>query len=108
MLNECSTETLEQHIDSCDLCLMYDSPTTASINFLKQSIPVLNIVDEPFTTEEKMITNANLIPQESVEEILVRLDRFKSDPVNFFSFRNTQFHDYIQLFQNAKPLRTFL
>jgi hypothetical protein len=87
---------------------MYDSPTTAELYFLKNSVPILNPVDRPLTSNELAISNPLIIPQESINACLHRLDRFKSDPVYFVAFRNMQFRNYIQLFQNARPLRSFL
>jgi hypothetical protein len=108
MLNDSAAETMEQHIAGCDLCLMYDTPTSGAMHFLKQSIPMLNVVAEAFSPAEMTMMNPNLVPQESVDEILHRLKGFKSDPGSFFAFRNAQFRQYVQSFQNAQPLRVFL
>lgn len=102
------TESMDQHVTSCDLCLMYDSPTTGELFFLKNSVPILNPIDRPLTPNELAIGNSLIIPQESISANLRRLDEFKSDPVSFADFRNKQFRNYIQLFQNARPLRSYL
>lgn len=101
-------ESMEQHVASCDLCLMYDSPTSADLYFLKNSVPILNLVDRPLTPNELAMCNPLVVPRESVGAGLRRLDGFKSDPVCFAAFRNAQFRNYIQLFQGARPLRSYL
>lgn len=101
-------ETMEQHVENCDLCLMYDKPTSAALSFLKNSIPILNPVVKPLSPAELTMVNANVVPQESVEAILRRLKGFKANPLSFSTFRNTQFRNYIQLFEQAWPLQTHL
>jgi hypothetical protein len=101
-------ESMDQHVENCDLCLMYDTPTSAALYFLKQSVPILNPVVKPLSPAELTMVNTNVVPQESVEAILRRLKGFKSNPMKFSSFRNDQFRNYIRLFQHARPLRTYL
>ncbi len=103
-----ANESMEQHAESCDLCLMYDMPTTGALHFLKDSIPILNPVVEPLAPSEMTLGNARLVPQESVENTLLRLKWFTSDPTALFYFRTEQFRNYITLFQNARPLRAYL
>ena len=91
-----------------DLCLMYDAPTTGEIDFLRNSVPILNPVPEPLAKYEAVIANVSVIPRNSVEETLVKLDSFIADPANFHAFRLSQFGNYINLFQGAQALRTLL
>ncbi len=91
-----------------DLCLMYDAPTTAEIDFLRNSVPILNPVPEPLAKYEAVIANTDVISRSSVEETLLTLDSFISDPVNFQTFRLSQFGNYVNAFQNAQTLRTLL
>ncbi|WP_334168732.1 hypothetical protein [Methylobacter sp.] len=107
-LHQNLAESMDQHVENCDLCLMYDTPTSAALYFLKQSVPILNPVVKPLSPAELTMVNANVVPQESVDAILRRLKGFKSNPMNFSSFRNTQFRNYIELFQHVRPLRTHL
>ncbi len=91
-----------------DLCLMYDAPTTAEIDFLRNSVPILNPVPEPLAKYEAVIANTDVISRSSVEETLLTLDSFISDPVNFQTFRLSQFGNYVNAFQNVQTLRTLL
>ena len=102
------TESMEEHVKDCDLCLMYDAPTTAAPYFLKNSVPILNLVDRPLTPNEQATVSHVVIPLDSTDACLRRLDGFKCDPVSLTAFRNMQFRNYIQLFQNARPLRSYL
>jgi hypothetical protein len=54
------------------------------------------------------VANPQVVPRESINDTLRRLDAFKADPVSFFAFRNKQFRDYRLLFENANPLRVYL
>jgi hypothetical protein len=91
-----------------DLCLMYDSPTTAALEFLRNSIPILNPIPEDLSRSELNTVNCKVVPRGSVAATLEMLDGFVADSVNFCNFRNTQFRDYLNLFGNAYPLRHFL
>jgi hypothetical protein len=108
LLMENRIETLEQHAENCDLCLMYDQPTNASLDFLRKSIPVLNPTPETLTPSEARIENASLTPPESIESTLLKLTRFKANSLSFTCFKEKQFRDYLALFQNAQPLRCYL
>lgn len=103
-----ANETMDQHAESCDLCLMYDMPTTGALHFLKCSIPILNPIVEYLAPSEMTLGNARLVPQESVENTLLRLKWFTSDPTTLFYFRAEQFRNYMALFQIARPLRAYL
>ncbi|MGZ5606713.1 MAG: hypothetical protein ACXWE9_07770 [Methylobacter sp.] len=108
VLQQNLAESMEQHVENCDLCLMYDTPTSAALYFLKRSVPILNPVVKALSPAELTMINTNVVPQESVEAILRKLKGFKSNPMNFSTFRNAQFSDYIQLFRHARPLRSHL
>lgn len=107
-LSQSASESMEEHVKRCDLCLMYDTPTSASLHFLQNAVPIVNCVVEPLSPAELTMVNANLVPQEDVAASLRRLSGFVSDPLNFFTFRNAQFRNYLQLFQNARLLRSYL
>jgi hypothetical protein len=92
----------------CDLCLMFDSPTSAAAEFLAKSIPILNPIPRPLSASEATFVNARVIPRESVHDTLLRLNGFLSDLNSFFLFRNHQFRSYLNLYQNAQPLRAYL
>ena len=93
---------------SNDLCLMYDTPTTAVLEFLRNSIPILNPIPEDISWGEANIANPRIVPRGSVESILNILDDLVLDSINFHMFRTTQFRDYLNLFNGSYPLRHFL
>lgn len=108
MLLKNANESMDEHIKDCDLCLMYDAPTTGVLHFLKNSIPILNPIVGTLTDAQMEMVNHDVVPPEGIDAILLRLKGFKSDPVRFFNFRNAQFRNYILQFQSARPLRTYL
>jgi hypothetical protein len=101
-------ETIEEHARDCDLCVMYDMPTMGSLVFLRNSIPVLNPVVT--TPPGGFLANAHpsVITTESLDATFQRLEAFASDPLALDIFRMAQFHAYLSLFQDARPLRTFI
>jgi len=99
---------MAQFAESCDLHLMYDTPTTGALHFLQNSIPILNPVPDDLSWSEACIANAKVVPRGSVTATLNTLDSFLSDTTNYFLFRNVQFKEYVSLFTGAYPLRHFL
>lgn len=101
-------QPLAAFAESVDLCLMYDAPTTAELEFLRNNVPLLNPVPEALAKYEAVIANTEVIPRGPVDEILFRLDGFVSDPANLHSFRLQQFAAYVQACRDAAPLHTYL
>ena len=99
---------LHDFAQSCDICLMYDTPTSAALEFLQNSIPILNPIPEDISWIEGTITSPAIVPRSNVSSILGTLDTFVADPVNLFIFRNTQYSNYVNAFSRAYPLRHFL
>lgn len=99
---------LADYVAGIDLCLMYDAPTTAELEFLRNNVPLLNPVPEPLAKYEAVIANTGVIPRAPVEEILFRLEGMHSDVANLHSLKQSQFGYYVNCFQGAAALRTFL
>lgn len=93
---------------STDLCFMYDSPTSAELEFLTRGVPVLNPIPKPLVNIESMVCNPAIIPRDNMDEMLRVATMLVQDPVAAEQFRRKQFRDYLNLFQNAQPLRQFL
>lgn len=107
-LIETANMPMAEYADSSDLCLMYDSPTSAEMEFLTRSIPVLNPIPKPLVNIEAMVCNPAVIPRDTMDEILRQATLLVQDPVSLEQFRRKQFRDYLNLFQNAQALRVFL
>jgi hypothetical protein len=101
-------ETMDEHVLGCDLGLMYDMPTSASLFFLRRSLPILNPIVAELTKHQRSLVRPDLIVPESVEATLRRLDAFRADPLSLYAFRAAQFHAYVTGFTRARPLRCFL
>ncbi len=101
-------ESMDDHVRGCDLCLMYESPTTGSLFFLRRSVPVLMTTLADLATHQRALLRADLIAPESVETTLRRLDAFHADPLALYAFRAAQFSAYVGGFARARPLRCFL
>ncbi len=107
-LIEAANMPMAAYAESSDLCLMYDSPTSAEMEFLTRGIPILNPVPKPLVNIESMVANSSVIPRDTMDEILRTATNLIHDPVRLDQFRLTQFRDYVNLFHHAQALRTFL
>lgn len=99
---------LEAYVAELDLCLMYDAPTTAELEFLRNSVPLLNPVPEPLAKYEAVIADPTVIPRAPVEEILFQMTGFLTDPASLQALRVGQFARYATAFHDAQPLRCYL
>ena len=93
---------------SCDICLMYDCPTSGAIDFLRQSVPIISTVFRPLCATEAALASLDIIPKESVDEALQQLDLYRINPSELFVFRMKQFSHYTASFEQSLPLRLFV
>lgn len=91
-----------------DVCLMYDAPTTASLEFLKNGIPIVNPVPDSLSPAETLTCDTALVPRGDVAAILRQLDGFLDDTDNLDAFRRQQFAAYASRQAQGVPLRRFL
>jgi hypothetical protein len=99
---------MAQYLQDCDLCLMFDAPTSGAVEFLAKSVPIINPLPRHLSKSEVTFISARVVPRESVSDTLARLDGFMADLNSFFLFRNQQFRSYVDLFARAQPLRVYL
>ncbi len=100
--------TLIDFANSIDLCLMYDTPTSAALDFLSNSVPILNPTPRDISCFETPRIDNRIIPSGSVNAIIHTLETFVSDTMNLHFFRNKQFKEYLDSFDGSYPLRYFL
>lgn len=93
---------------ACDVCVMYDAPTSGALEFLNASIPLLNAVPEDLSKVEARVCDPAVVPRASVPLTLRTLDSFVADEMNLFHFRSTQFQHYVRSYDGTHPLRAFL
>jgi hypothetical protein len=92
----------------CDVCLMYDAPTNAGLDFLRNAIPLLNPVPAPLSKAEAATADAAIVARQSVAATLAMLDRFVAEPLYLQQFTLQQFAAYVALFRPARMLRELL
>jgi hypothetical protein len=102
------TGSLAEFAAQVDLCLMYDAPTNADLEFLRNGIPILNPIVSPLSRAEAATANARVVPRDSVEGILDMVEGFVTDPVALQRFRMRQFADFAALYCDARALREML
>jgi hypothetical protein len=93
---------------TCDLCLMYDAPTSAEIDFIARGVPVLNPVIKDMTNVEAMVADTAIIPRAGVTQTLRAATALLRDPAELDRFRRRQFAAYVVKSQDALPLRRYL
>jgi len=101
-------ESMEEHVQTCDLCLMYETPTSACLHFLRNSIPILNPILSEHVGAPRSLLHPDLIQAESIPVTLSRLDGFIAEPLAMQEYGFNQFSSYLRLFREAKTLRTLL
>ena len=99
---------MAEYAASCDLCLMYDAPTSAELEFLNRGIPVLNPVIKDMTNVEGMVADPAIIPRSSVTQALRTATTLLRDPAALDHFRRRQFAAYVTAYRDAQPLRVYL
>jgi hypothetical protein len=99
---------LQDYVQGVDLCLMYDAPTAAAINFLRAGVPILNPVPSTLGKTEAATVDGRLVATDTVQATLSTLDSFIADENNFHIFCINQFSRYVSLFRNSYSLRRFL
>jgi hypothetical protein len=102
------TCTIQAFAQSNDVCLMYDAPTNADIEFLKIAAPILNPIPASLTKGEAATANRTVIPRDDVDGILYLLDTFVADVVNLQAFTINQTAEYLNVLRQSHPLRRFL
>lgn len=107
-MRACLAGSLSVFAQSIDLCLMYDAPTNADIEFLRTGVPILNPLPAPLSKAEAATANAQVVPRASVEATLALLDTFVADSNNLHVFCLNQFADYVGLFKHTLALRRLL
>jgi len=100
--------SLQHFTQNIDVCLMYDAPTNACIEFLQTGTPILNPIPDLLARAEIATTNQHIVPPTDIENTLNILGLFISDQNYYHTFRNQQFADYINLFKNSYALHRFL
>jgi hypothetical protein len=100
--------SLSEFAAQVDLCLMYDAPTNADLEFLRNGIPILNPIVSPLSRAEAATANARVVPRDSVEAILDLVEGFVTDPVALQRFRMRQFAEFAALHADARALRELL
>jgi hypothetical protein len=101
-------QPLANFVQEAELCLMYDAPTSAAIEFLRQGVPILNPVPAPLSKSERLWTDSELVPRADVAATLARLDGFFDDPDMLHEFRRRQFADYVARSAQSYALRRFI
>jgi hypothetical protein len=107
-IEACTNCSIQSFAQGIDVCLMYDSPTSGAIEFLKSGIPIVNTVPKPLSAAEVLWVNHSVVPQLSVEETLSKLLSFRLDENIWHKFSRNQSSSYLRLFDASYALRYYL
>lgn len=108
VLRAISNIPMESYVQDIDLCIMYDSPTSAELHFLNDGIATLHATLRPLSNTESMVSTSKVIPRLSIEECLRLTSHFVRSPDEIDQFRKTQFCNYIKCFKESRALRDFI
>lgn len=100
--------SMVEFAQACDLCLMYDAPTSGALELLTRAIPILNPVVTAMTQRETATVDPQLVPRADVDEILRLTARLVGDPVEYQRFRRWQFAAFAERLGTAQSLRSFV
>jgi hypothetical protein len=100
--------TIAEYAKGCDLCLMYDIPTSGAIDLLKSAVPVVSVITRALHSIEAGIASTEVIPRETVEKSIARLAHYLAQPQALQEFRRIQFANYMRLYAKAQPLSVLL
>lgn len=99
--------TMAEFAQACDLCLMYDAPTSGAIELLGRGTAVLNPKVSALHRRHTPIAT-ELVPSASVEDTLARATQLVSDPLELQRFRKRQFLGYAERCRDAVALRSLV
>ena len=99
---------MEKFVEHCDICLMYDTPTSGCIEFLRRGIPILNPLVHQLSLSESTFSSPNFISRKPVVNILADLESLLADEDAFEAFRMDQFNRYTQSFEKLQALHKYL
>jgi hypothetical protein len=93
---------------ACELCLMYDGPTTGALELLSRGVPTLNPVAGTLTKRETAVMHTDIVPRASVTDCLRQAEKLLQHPRELHDFRRRQFLAFVERLRGARPLRDFL
>jgi len=99
--------TMADFAQRCDLCLMYDAPTTGAIELLSRGVPTLNPVSSSLTKRETACMHTALVPRGSVDQMLRQADLLIDDPRELHDFRTQQYLAFAERYRSARCLSDY-
>ncbi|MEY4591824.1 MAG: hypothetical protein RIR18_719 [Pseudomonadota bacterium] len=88
-----------------DLCVMYDTPTSGQIDFLKRSIPIVDLMLPDWAEWEYNTANKEIVPCLCLEETLDLVRSLIQDDQAYLRFRRDQFVAYVSAHCSGNALR---
>jgi hypothetical protein len=99
---------MAEFAQACDLCLMYDAPTSGAVEFLGRGVPLLNPVVSSQSKRETGSMHSTIVPRGELEVLLHQAATLVADPIELQRFRLQQFARYLDGLRQAQPLHCFL
>jgi len=100
--------TMAEFAEQCDLCLMYDAPTSGAVEFLNRGVPLLNPVVSTQSKRETASMHTSIVPRTGVEVALRQAATLVADPAELQRFRMQQLQAYLAHLGQARALREYL
>jgi hypothetical protein len=100
--------TMAGFAQRCDLCLMYDAPTSGALELLTRGIAILNPVASALTRRETGTITAEVVPRADVTTTLDHASALVADVLELQRFRKQQVLAFVRRFGEGRALRSFL
>ncbi len=101
-------KSLAEFAAGCDLCLMFDSPTSAALEFLHRGIPILNPVTQDLAYCQSVGAHPDIVPRKVVKKIIEDLIGFSEDKQRLSGFAALQKRRFIERMQKTKAARSYM
>ena len=100
--------SLKEYAKDIDFCILHGVPSSAALEFLNNSIPVISVLIRPLSLSDLTVLSAEMVPQFTSYEATKLLDAFNLDSRLLFDFRNNQIRNYLDRSLHTQPLRGYL
>ena len=94
--------------NSIDICVFFDSPSSASIEFLNKGIPVFLLKTKTFSDFENAQINKTIISCKINSELQILIKSLLNDNTLYNKFKLKKFYDYIKLTKKSPTLEDFI
>jgi hypothetical protein len=98
---------LEDYLGTCDMILMFDSPTSACLSALSLGVPIVHVEFRPLADGEAALCPA-CIPSWNPDFCLLKITEFDTNADLLAEFKRNQQYAYLRGISSGRSLRSIL